>query len=194
MTIEEYIKTGQYDEHKKAATQALLNRVYDVCDSNTMICELHKNSHTVPIFDKFYYSDAHFLMFRNMFHFWADHYINGSFPCYNISLVIHAGRLSVECESYALRMTTLKQYAGSEVLRDSDARVGNEDQMYPLIHELCKILRNDVLQKGYIPFETPCFLGAQKSSNRTGFGSTWNIIGKQYGEIERYFIIGVQIS
>lgn len=183
------------DIDRLAKAKEFVKHVFDVTADNSITCALDKNTHTTTLLDSFYASDtAEFLVLKNVFRFAKTIDRSVITKHWNVSLVITCTSEDIFFEKSDLTMTDLKSCIGKFILSAPAEKETEDYRLYELFKSLYQIVQRGDLKAGYIPFYIPCYLGGQNSRNRQGYGYGYGGRGTYYGEVDTYFIIGVQLS
>lgn len=174
------------DLEKNDETQAFINRIYDLNKGNSTRVLLFGDTKTMPIMDEYYHSDKQFLVFERAIRF------PKIYKPFSLVVVRYNGYCG-RCNHNGLTMTDLKKHSGMLVY---EAALDKGSRLYGLKCELLVIEDEVSGSSRIIPFHTPCFLGAQIYSNRTGYGSVYHgedLVrqGTEYGETTGFLIIGI---
>lgn len=154
---------------------------------------MNSNTKTIPIIDKFYSKDyKKYLIIKNMY----------ACKLYNknkwISLVIKKIDIDINWIPSNITMSYLKSERRKYVYKNS-LKNYEDEKGFELINAILSISKDDYLNKKQIPFNLPIQFQAQRSHNRTGYGSEYycgDLVyqGTLYGETTNFTIIGILIE
>lgn len=184
-----------YEVQREETTKEFLQSVYEINSENSLTHLLEPNTKTIPIMDAFRNTDGlKFLVLQNVFCFPREQHNSVILSHWKVSLIITRSNLDLAYANTNLTLSALKSRSHTYIMPNASKTLNSNSDFYPLIQELDRISSLENKETGIIPFNTPCYIGAQSSKNRTGYGSGYYSEGTLYGEVDTYFIIGVQIS
>ncbi|MBP0970897.1 MAG: hypothetical protein J5753_02540 [Oscillospiraceae bacterium] len=184
-------------------TESVLHLITEVNRSNSMEIELHHDSRTTPIMDRFYNSKSKFLILKSAYCIPYKIRESGGIRISSsswISLIIikvNSVQGTFIVNKNGLTMTDLKMSIARNSLYPSN--VERQGRLSALAKEIAQLDLANYERGHCIPFHNICYLGAQTYQNQTGYGSEYcgeELVheGTLYGETTGFLIIGVRVE